>query len=514
MKINYYLFLSIVLVCSLMASCSLDYHPVDSYSDITEGVDTAEVIPIFRDREAVLGARTTMFTRLGSGDQEYWYQDMLLISEVRADNAYAGTTGNEVVPWEVNSIDGSNINLRRSWNMYMANVARANRIIWGADPVEGLSDAEKRQFKAEAKIFRAMIYFDMVRIWGNVPLITTLAGDITAENIEEVYPAYFPPQTEELLVYQQIEEDLLEGVQYALNNNPNDKTILTKSVARALLAKLYAEKPLRDYDKVIKYADELVADGFDLVENFSDLFGVVLQDPTQPPSLTNQAIDLRVRNTKESIFEAQWFPGNANWMAMMFGRQLHNWNSAFTWAKWITPSRDLIRLFNREPDDKRYLESVVWYSCTWTNYYPADNYAFMYKYRSGFNSIIKYRYADILLLKAEALIGKGDFAGAAEIINRTRARAGLGPLSASATANKDAIMNAYLRERRLELCFENQRWFDLVRLDKVEEVMNSLWDRDERRLPIVYPYDQFSYRLPIPKEILDQNSNLVQNPGY
>src|SRR5699024_11265610 len=128
--------------------------------------------------------------------------------------------------------------------------------------------AEKSQYKAEAKILRAMIYFDMVRIWGNVPLVTTSAGDITSETIKDVYPAYFPPQADPLTIYQQIEEDLLEGLQNAPNNNPNDKTQFSKSVARALLAKVYAEKPLRDYDKVIKYADELAADGFSLVDDY------------------------------------------------------------------------------------------------------------------------------------------------------------------------------------------------------------------------------------------------------
>ena len=88
----------------------------------------------------------------------------------------------------------------------------------------------------------------------------------------------------------------------------------------------------------------------------------------------------------------------------MFGRNLSNWDESFTWAKWITPSRDLIRLYEEQGDTKRYNESVVWYDCGWSNYYPADHYAFMYKCRSAFNSIIYLRYADILLLKAEAKI--------------------------------------------------------------------------------------------------------------
>lgn len=510
MKINY--ILSIMIAC-LMASCSLDYEPVDTYSDVTEGVGEDNSQAIFRDRAAVLSHRQTLLNLYKNG-QEHWYLDMLLLGESHSDNAYAGSPNAETTPFEVNSIEGSNTNLKRDWNGHMGNIAQANRLINGIDEVADLTDAEKHQYKAEAQILRAMIYFDMVRIWGNVPLVTTIASDITAETVKEVYPAYFPPQTDELTLYQQIEKDLLEGLAYAPDNNPADKTMFSKSVARALLAKVYAEKPLRDYDKVVQYADALAADGFDLVENFSDLFDVVLTDPNQPPSLNNRAIEAKARNTKETIFEAQFFPGNTNWVTWMYGRPLNDWTFYFTFAKWITPSRDITKAFMSETGDKRYAESVVFYACDWNIYYPANNYAFMHKCRSAYNSIIKIRYADILLLKAEALIGKNDFTGAATILNRTRQRAGLSNLPASATANKEAILTAYMKERRLELAFEGERWFDLVRLDKVEEVMNAVFAKDEGRPAQVYPFTQLSYKLPVPQDVIDQNPNLVQNPGY
>ena len=359
-----------------------------------------------------------------------------------------------------------------------------------------------------------MIYFDMVRIWGNVPLVTTSAGDITSETIKDVYPAYFPPQADPLTIYQQIEEDLLEGLQNAPNNNPTDKTQFSKSVARALLAKVYAEKPLRDYDKVIKYADELATEGFSLVDDYSSLFDVILIDPNSPPSQENRAIDAKLRNSRESIFEAQYFPGNTNWVTWMFGRPLDDWNFYFTFLKWITPSRDLIKAYNSETGDLRYEQGVVFYQTDWSVYYPASNYAFMYKTRRAYNSIIKMRYADILLLKAEALISKGDYSAAAQIINQTRRRAGLADLPASATSSKDAIEKAYLKERRLELALEGHRWFDLVRLDKVEEVLNAVYAKDEGRPAQIYPYTSLSYILPIPQDVIDQNPNLVQNPGY
>jgi hypothetical protein len=506
--------LSIVMAC-LFAACSLNYNPLDTYSDITEGAGNDSVYVAFKDKAAVLSHRQNLIDCYKNG-QEHWYLDMLLLAESHSDNAYAGAPNAETTPFEINSIEGSNTNLKRDWNSHMNNIGSANLLICNIDDVSdpALTDAERRQYKAEALILRAMIYFDMARIWGNVPLITTVAGDITSETIKDVYPAYFPPQTEEIEIYRQIEKDLLEALESAPDNNPNDKRILSKSVARAMLVKVYAEKPLRDYDKVIQYADALAAEGFALVDNFGDLFDVVLSVPNQAPSQSNPAIDAKARNTRESIYEAQFFTGSGSWVTWMYGRPLEDWTANFTWAKWITPSRDITGAFLSETGDRRYAQSVVFYSCTWSIYYPADNYAFMYKCRSAYNSIIKIRYADILLLKAEALIARNDFTGAASIINQTRRRAGLNDLPASASASKDAILNAYLKERRLELAFEGERWFDLVRLDKVEEVMNAVFAKDNGRPAQKYPYNQFSYKLPIPQDVIDQNPNLVQNPGY
>jgi hypothetical protein len=510
---------NIFLFCSLalgVVSCSLDYNPLDTYSDVTEGVDSTGKEVVFRDKNAVLSHVQSLYDRLHNDGQEHWYLDILLVAESHSDNAYAGTTGAEVVPYETNSIEGSNSVMQRDWNQHLTSVALANTLILNIDDVQdaALTTAEREKYKAVAKIFRALVYFDMVRLWGSVPVITTIAPDITSESAGNVYYDYFPPQNTELEVYQQIEKDLLEALEYAPDNNPADKTIFSKSVAQALLAKVYAEKPLRNYDKVIEYCDLLAADGFDLVDDFSDLFGVVLQDPSNPPSQSNAAVDVKSRNTMESILEIQFFTGSGNWITWMLGRQLDNWPFYFTWAKWTTPSRDLIKAFQTAGDTKRLEESVVYYSCEWSNYYPSNAYPFMYKCRSGFSSIIKLRYADILLLKAEALIDKGDFAGAATIINKIRNRADLGNLPSSATASKEAILNAYLKERRLELAFEGQRWFDLVRLDKVEEIMNAVYAKDEGRLPQKYLFDKDSYRLPIPQGAIDQNPNLVQNPGY
>lgn len=489
-----------------ITSCSLDRTPVDSYSDITQGETESGKEVVFKDKAAVQSHMQSIYNQL-KDRQEHWYVDLLLIAESHSDNAYAGTTGAEVLPFENNAIEGSNSVIARDWNRYLEDMARANLLICKIDEVkdQSLTSSERAQFVAESKIFRAMILFDMVRLWGDIPVVTTMADDITSENIEDVYDQYFPEQSAEIDVYKQIESDLLDALQDAPNNDVNNKTLFTKSVARTLLAKVYAEKPLRDYAKVVQYCDAVAADGFRLVNDFSDLFG-----------MNEAGTDVKMRNTSESILEAQFSTANGNWCTWMFGRNLANWNESFTWAKWITPSRDLIATYEEEGDVIRFEESVVYYACSWSNYYPSDHYPFMYKCRSSYNSIIKYRYADVLLLKAEALIlqDSPNLAEAASIIDSVRSRAGLRALTANVKQNKELMLAALLKERRLELAFEGQRWFDLVRLDKVEEVMNAVFAKDSGRRPQAYPFNANSYRMPIPQSVIDTNDKLIQNPGY
>lgn len=506
MKLNKYIVGTLLLGGTLnFASCSLDYDPIASYSDVTEGVhDEEDNQQDFQTQADVESALEGLYQKM-KDRIEHWYMDNVLVGDSHSDNAYAGTTGAETVPFENNSVDGGNTVLERDWTRYLEDVAAANRIVCGIDqvPDQSFSTEDRNRIKAQAEIFRAFIWFNMVRMWGNVPLNTTLPPDITADNIDEVYDQYFPSQSTPLDVYRQIEADLLDAVQYAPDNNTADKTLFTKSVARALLAKVYAEKPLRDYGKVIEYCNQLEADGFDLADSFSDLF-----------ALNENGTDMKMRNTREGILEAQFPAAGGNWCAWMFGRDLLDWNNSFTWAKWVTPSRNLIALFNQQGDTQRLNESVVYYECTWSNYYPANHYAFMYKCRAGCSSVLYIRYADLLLLKAEAYLrgATKDLTAAADIIDKVRARAGLKPLAQSVRSNESALWEAYKNERRMELAFEGQRWFDLCRWDEVESVMNNVVD--EGRFANVNAYDANSYLLPIPQTALDGNENLVQNPGY
>ena len=497
-----YIYILSFAALGLMA-CSLDREPLSDQSELNLSTGDGDTSRIkFKDRAAIYAVYNDLYNVMRDR-QEHWYLDYLLFGESRTDNAYAGTTGAEVVPIETNALDASNPDIARDWDRYLEDIAKANVVISNIDlvPDPSFAESERRQWKAEALIFRSMMIFDLAHWFGNIPLNLSEAPDITAANIEDVYPIYFPKPVSQDSAYKRVGEDLLAAIPDAPALNPGDKTRLSKTVAYALLAKLNAE--LGEWDKVVYYCDLVFADGIRLEPNFADLWGY-----------NEDTKDATLRNSVESILEMQYFSGSGSWVTWMFGRPLEDPDANFTWAKWVTPSRDLIAAFDKEGDVIRRDQTIVYYDCSWSNYYPATHYPFMYKCRSAYNSIIKLRGADIQLLKAEALAHKGDLASAATLVNEIRARVSLPELEPSKTSSEEAMLNSILNERRLELALEGQRLFDLVRFGKLLEVMNGINSRDEGRLPQSRPFVEDHRLMPIPQTALDKNSNLVQNPGY
>lgn len=492
-----------------MTACSLDIEPISDVSELNMSAqeDTTDTRIKYKDRASMERVYKNLYQLL-IDRQEHWYVDYLLFGEARTDNAYAGTTGAEVVPVETNALDASNPDIARDWDRYLEDIAKANVVISNIDkvPDPAFSTEEREQWKAEAKIFRGMMLFDLAHWFGNIPLNLTEAPDITTENITEVYPLYFPSPVTQDSAYAQVIKDLTEAIPAAPALNNGDKTKLSKTVAHALLAKLYAE--LGDWEQVEKYCDQVLGAGITLEPDFRNLW-----------AFDSEMGDAKLRNSRETILEVQYFTGSGNWCTWMFGRNLANWDESFTWAKWITPSVDLMNAFDKEygsgvADTIRRNQTIVYYDCSWSNYFDSKHYPFMYKCRSGYNSIIKLRGADIMLLKAEALAHKGDLAGAKALVDQIRARVELPALDNGKVSTPEAMLDAILNERRLELALEGQRLFDLIRFGKLMDVMNSINRRDPNRLPQSRPFVEDHRLMPIPQTALDKNSNLKQNPGY
>jgi hypothetical protein len=162
-------------------------------------------------------------------------------------------------------------------------------------------------------------------------------------------------------------------------------------------------------------------------------------------------------------------------------------------------------------------EAAPWVDEYWGNAVNSSiPFAYKWKNASGWASadhLYLLRLGDILLLKAEALNESGSLAQAAAVVDQIRNRVNLLPLTAEKKSSKEVLRASILKERRLELAQEAQRWDDLVRNKAVVSTMKNLVETDLRiNQPTAYDMTDAKILLPIPQKELDRNPLLTQNP--
>lgn len=488
----------------VLSSCELNLYPETGYSEGNVKVDDEAGESQYSTREDMKGLRDAMYSSWTKDIQEKGYLDWLVYAECRADNAYGGNPGTgELMAIEANKQDGENKNVVRDWDWYQGQVSNCNNIICNIDRIKEadptMTDKEYREWKSEAYCWRAWNLFQMSYIWGDIPLVNTIPPAITAENIEEVYDEYFPGRTPIADIYAQIISELEYACENAPDTDPANKHLFTKAFAHGMLARIYAEATARDWSKVAQHCAAVEGMGYKLVDDYAQMWAYDEVDA--------------VRNTSESIFEITWSKSNGNWVWMMFHRNAYNPDDSYSWIKWITPSRDLIAAYDAEGDTERKNACIVYDEAIWSNYYPGDAYAFMHKVPTNASSIILMRLGEIYLLHAEALAMTGDLAGATEYVNKVRTRAGIKTIAVP--SSQEAMIDAILKERRLELAFEGFRFFDLLRhgFERTKAIHDAMPQQDSYWQPR-FPLTEETVFMPIPQTALDNNPSLVQNPGY
>ncbi|MFN5238388.1 MAG: RagB/SusD family nutrient uptake outer membrane protein [Bacteroidota bacterium] len=424
---------------------------------------------------------------------EYYQLDYFVNGDAQSDDAYAG--GDNPANFQIDDyrIDAINLNVSRDWAYLYSTVGKANAVINNTQAVNdpALSAQRKAEIIGEASFIRAFMYFQLVQLWGDVPLQLTEVRTISADKLDDIYPIIFPARTPKEEIYRQIIADLevaLAGVRVTAPH----KGFITKGAVNTMLAKVYATQEPHDWNKVNQYCDAVIAGGYTLLPDYDKLW--------------NNSQE----NSPEAIFEINYNGGitDGNWGTKIF--------RGLDWKKFNLPSNDLARAFDAEGDTKRKNSSIIFLDVTgkWSDpHWPQTKYPFINKYRTfteGSNqNYIFYRLADVLLLKAEALNELGDLAGAAALVNQIRTRVSL-PNTTAATQTDMRL--AIEKERRLELAFEGHRWYDLKRTGRAIAVMNAVTGANNENLG----YDLNEQRLlwPIPQAELDKNSKLTQNPGY
>lgn len=378
--------------------------------------------------------------------------------------------------------------LSARWSDGYRGIYRANTVIGRATDVP-MDETLKKRVVGEAKFLRALMYFNLVRSFGDVPLVLKEIIDPS-----EGYDYGRAPVAE---VYAQITKDLTEAEAGLPERYTGaDLGRVTRGAAKSLLGKVYMTQ--RKYaEAAAKFKEVVDANTYDLLTNYADLF--------RPAN----------KNSRESIFEVQYKKGSigegSNFSNVYAPENSGNAVIQFGGGGNNRPTPDLEGSY--ETGDPR---KALSFASSYVN--AAGNkvdYYFIRKYADApttngdaEDNFYVLRYADVLLLYAEALNETGKTVEALPLLNRVRKRVGL--------ADKTGLSQAALRlaleqERRVELAFEGHRWFDLVRTGRALAVLQA----KAAAIGIKATLSDTNLLFPVPQSQIDINPEKIkQNPGY
>ena len=466
-------------------SCSDDFLEVDSRQNIA-AEDTEENITSAQFVNGVYG----MFT-----DWPYAFA-YLGITEIISDNAIKGSSptdpGGDKNLLDELTYTSTATSISEMWEHWYKTIGRANYAI---AYIQETADENQERLIGEAKFLRALTYFYLVRGFGGV----TLQGEVSfVEGEAVVDPEVDLSQrnsAEEVYAY--IEKDLTDAIAALPVKSAypaQDLGRATKGAARTLLSKVYLYQ--EEFDQALELADAVINSGeYGLEADYAEIW----REYTE--------------NGVESIFEIQ-----ARGQAIAHGvhqysetqgaRGSGGWGWGFN-----VPSQDLVDAYQAAGDEVRMNATIIFAGETlWDGREVSpsvENPRYNEKAYSSANegaadgdkNIRVLRLAEIYLIRAEAANELGQTQAAQEALNRVRERVQLDPVSG---LSQEALREQIWEERRLELAFEHDRWFDLIRTGQAAEVMQALG----------LPFDSRHELFPIPEDQLIQTPEMEQNPGW
>ena len=332
-----------------------------------------------------------------------------------------------------------------------------------------IENAEDDVQVGEAKFLRALSYFKLVRVFGDVPLNLEATPSVTDQEVlmrrsaDDIYTTVIVP-------------DLQDAVD-ALDNGGLSSGRASRLAAQALLGKVHVQRgDFGAAEPVLEAAVNAAAGaGVELQENYADIFG-------EANDLNSEIIF--ATQVSSSIVDEYGFSEFWSWYGGLDTKALEP----------LDP--DLIEAFGgRDSEDLRFPVVIDTSDFTSSNKYPQEG--------GPDHDWIELRLADVILLLAEARLENGASAGAVlDLLDPIRARAGLDALDENDLGGTNEVRQAIQLERRLELAFEGQRWFDLVRTGTVNEALDQNIDPNY-------------YLFPLPvSEILSSFGVITQNEGY
>jgi len=472
----------------LMASCKKDFLDVPPQAQQPE---TA----FWESAEDAGKAVNAIYAKLRSWDNVAF--NAIVIESTGSDEADKGSTPTDATffnlfdNFTVTSTQGS---LQGFWNGQYQNIKLANQAI-DSIPMITMDENLKSRYIAEAKFIRAYSYFRLARAYGRVPLRLHEPKDASEYNL---------PQSERTEVYAQIEKDLTEAAAVLPPSyGAADKGRATKGAALGMHAKvaMYQQK----WDQVLSLTNQVMGLGYDLFPDFEK--GFRTENENNIESVFEIQSELLVGNAAASNSQYSQVQGVAGvtgggWgfnspsqaLADAFETGDPRRNATIIFKGETTPQGDVIP--NSVPNDRYNQKSYVPFGMRVSGYNEGAQ-----------QNIRVLRFADILLMNAEAANELGNPAQAKSSLNRVRARArGGNPniLPDVTTNDKTQLRNAIWHERQVELAMENDRYFDVIRQGRAPQIFGPKgWKANKNEV------------WPIPATEIDlSGGKLTQNPGY
>jgi len=497
---------SIVLITTTILSCT-DFLEENNQSSLNPDSFYKTGTHAESALNAVYATTRDIFGGFSGGNSSNWHL-LEAVSGLSVNNSSSNPDLNSLASLSYTS---NLIHARNIWAGTYKLIGNANMVIENVPDIF-MSEDRKKQILGEAYFLRAWAYFNAVRIWGDIPLLTSPVGTGS--------PDFYAERTSQIIVYDQIVSDLKFAETAGLPFIDQSGRVSIAAV-KSLLSKVYLTMAGYPLNKTEHYADaaekakEVIDNGeLSLFNTYEEIF---LE--------SNE-------NKQEHIFSIQYAPNvSANYESLSFLPSLNITKGGAVGWQTNLPETNFYNSF--ESGDKRKNNRQGWF---YTDYFVGGNgeltdlggpHIFKAFNVANFGSdtvegngqgdflnFSVIRFAEVLLIYAEASNEvSGPTSAAIEAVKKVRDRAGL---TTPTSLSKDLFRELVWKERWHELCFERITWFDMVRLRKVFNSKNGGFDNfvGHTILSTNQALQEKHLLFPIPALELVNNPNLTQNSGY